>query len=290
MEDSPKLKVVIITGMSGAGKTNAVDWFEDQDYYCIDNMPPSLIKNFLELTTSVKSSIERAAFVVDIRSEEFFKDLNDTLSYLAGNSAIEYSILFIEASDAVLIRRFSETRRNHPLANGSTTAEVLQQERNMLADIKKKADNVIDTTNMKVSDFKNEMSRIFTAGGEGKAKFALNVQSFGYKYGIPDEADIVIDMRFLPNPFYVKSLKKLTGNSRKVSHYVLKTEAAKVFIDQLKAMLDMMVPNFIEQGKYHLNLALGCTGGQHRSVAMANELARVFEEMGYRVSLEHREL
>jgi UPF0042 nucleotide-binding protein len=291
MGTSGKMKVVLITGLSGAGKTNAADWFEDQGYYCIDNMPPSLIKNFLELTsfTPSASGINKAAFVVDIRSDEFFSGLHDTLEYLKKEESVEFKILFIEASNSTLIKRYNETRRNHPLSNGSTSEEVINKEREMLSELRARADYHIDTTGMKVSEFNGEMDKIF-AESRGSSAFAINIISFGYKHGIPQDTDLVFDMRFIPNPFYVQSLKHLTGKNKKVSQYVMKHEVTKQFIAQLDQMINTIAPCYKKEGKYHLNIAFGCTGGQHRSVAMAIEMANRFKKEGYRVTLEHREL
>lgn len=284
-----KMKVVIITGLSGAGKTNAADWFEDQGYYCVDNMPPALIKNFIQLTAFSINQINKAAFVVDVRGGEFFDDLSQCLDMLAKNDNIECKVLFVEASDESLIKRYSETRRNHPLAAGSTTKSVIMTEREKLSEIRNRSDYIVDTTNMKVADFKMEMERIFH-GGNVENVFAINVISFGFKHGMPLEADMIFDMRFIPNPYYVPSLKKLTGNNKKVSQYVLKQSVTKQFIKQLSEMIDMIIPSYIKEGKNHLNIAFGCTGGQHRSVTLANEMTRIFKEKGYRVTLEHKEL
>lgn len=284
-----KMKVVIVTGLSGAGKTNAADWFEDQGYYCVDNMPPALIKNFIELTFFSNKQINKAAFVVDVRGGEFFTDLSECLDFLQRNESIECKVLFIEASNETLIKRYNETRRNHPLSEGSTTREVIEQERDKLETLRNRADYILDTTSMKVTQFKIEMEKLFVAM-EKESAFAINVTSFGYKHGIPMETDLVFDMRFIPNPYYVPSLKKLTGNNKKVSQYVLKHEISQEFIEQISGLIDTIIPYYMKEGKYHLNMAFGCTGGQHRSVAMANEMVRLFESKGYRVTLGHRDL
>ncbi|MEE0741075.1 MAG: RNase adapter RapZ [Emergencia sp.] len=284
-----KMNVVIVTGLSGAGKTNAADWFEDQGYYCVDNMPPALIKNFIELTVFSNKQIENAAFVVDVRGGEFFTDLSECLDYLEKSENIDFRILFVEASDETLIKRYNETRRNHPLSAGSTTREVIEKEREQLLELRKRADFVLDTTNMKVSGLKLEMEKLFVSE-QPESTFSINVTSFGYKHGIPMEADLVFDMRFIPNPYYVPSLKKLTGNNKKVFQYVMKHQIAKEFAEQLHHMIGTIVPCYIKEGKYHLNIAFGCTGGQHRSVTMANNMAEVFRQDGYRVTLDHRDL
>lgn len=284
-----KMKVVIVTGLSGAGKTHAADWFEDHGYYCVDNMPPSLILNFVELAMISGSRIDKAAFVVDVRGGEFFRDFNNCLETLEHYDGIDFKILFIEASDSTLVKRYNETRRNHPLSTGAATVEIIRKERNTLRELREHADYIIDTTRLKVAGLNSELDRIFDEGRE-ESSFAINIMSFGYKYGIPIEADMVFDMRFIPNPYYVSSLKKLTGNNKKVSQYVLKHQIAQAFIKTLREMINEMAPHYIKEGKYHLNLAFGCTGGQHRSVATANKMAEIFKEDGYRVNLEHRQL
>lgn len=284
-----KMNVVIVTGLSGAGKSNAADWFEDQGYYCVDNMPPALIRNFIQLTAYSSAPIRSAAFVVDVRGGAFFTDLNQSIDYLQQIEAIDCRVLFVEASDETLIKRYNETRRNHPLSEGSTTREVIEQEREKLSDLRQRADYIIDTTNMKVAGFKLEMERLFIKD-EPKSAFAVNVISFGYKHGIPLETDLVFDMRFIPNPYYVPSLKKLTGNNKKVFQYVMKQDIAKTFAVRLEEMTDDIIPCYMKEGKYHLNIAFGCTGGQHRSVTMANHMAEVFRKKGYRVTLSHRDL
>lgn len=198
-------------------------------------------------------------------------------------------MLFIEASDETLIKRYNETRRTHPLTEGSTTREVIEKEKDKLAELRRRADFIIDTTNMKVAGFKLEMEKLFVAM-EQESSFSINVTSFGYKHGIPMETDLIFDMRFIPNPYYVPSLKKLTGNNKKVFQYVMKYDISQTFASQLRQMINTIVPCYVKEGKYHLNIAFGCTGGQHRSVAMANKMSQVFEEDGYRVTLQHRDL
>ena len=290
MNEEGKIEVVIVTGLSGAGKTQAADWFEDHGYYCIDNMPPSMIGNFLELEAFENRSIQKVAFVVDMRSHHFLEGLAEAIDKLKESQTIEHSILFIEASDDTLGKRYNETRRTHPLNKngGVTTREVVQKERELLDPFRKIADHIIDTTHMKQADLFAEMSRIYE-GLDGGRKFAVNIMSFGYKFGIPQGVDMVLDMRFIPNPFYIPSLKKLTGHNKKVAQFVLKQEVTKAFLKELDEMMKTLVPHYMKEGKYSLNIAVGCTGGQHRSVAVANELGRMFTEEGYRVSVEHRE-
>jgi RNase adapter protein RapZ len=281
------MKVIIITGLSGAGKTQAVNFLEDFGYYCIDNMPPALIKNFIDLVLSEQSDIEKAAFVVDIRGGEFFGDLQSAIDQLK-ESRTDYKVLFLDTTDDVLVQRFSETRRVHPMTGKATTLETLAKEREMLEDIKKSADYIIDTSRMKAADLRNKLNEIFSSERTLNT-FVINIISFGFKKGIPLTADMVLDVRFLPNPFYVKSLKKLTGNSQKVKAFVLKQEESLGYINRVVEMVEDIIPSFEREGKNHLNLAFGCTGGQHRSVVVANEIARIFREHGRIVTLEHRE-
>jgi len=281
------MKVIIITGLSGAGKTQAVNFLEDFGYYCIDNMPPALIKNFIDLVLSEQSDIEKAAFVVDIRGGEFFGDLQSAIDQLK-ESQTDYKVLFLDTTDDILVQRFSETRRVHPMTGKAITLDTLVKERQMLEDIKKTADYIIDTSRMKSADLKNKLNEIFSTERTLNT-FVINVISFGFKKGIPLTADMVMDVRFLPNPFYVKSLKKLTGNSKKVKAFVLKQEESMEYINRVVEMVENIIPSFEREGKNHLNLAFGCTGGQHRSVVVANEVAKIFRDHGRIVTIEHRE-
>ena len=283
------MEVVIITGLSGAGKTKAADWFEDKGYYCIDNMPPALIKNFIDLSLTGAKSIKKAAFVIDVRGGSFFGDLQASIAGLERDENVDFKILFIEASNETLIRRYNESRRIHPLSTAAITSEVIEEERKKLAELRTHATYIIDTSTLKVAELNSELDRLF-ARGEAGDSFILNFMSFGYKHGIPLEADWVLDVRFIPNPYYVPSLKPLTGNNKKVSQYVLKQDIAKEFINRLVEIIKRLIPCYIKEGKYSLTVALGCTGGHHRSVAIANEVYRIFSEEGRRVSLEHRDL
>lgn len=283
------MKVVIISGLSGAGKTRAADWFEDQGYYCIDNMPPQLVKNFLELSLQSDNHIEKAAFVADVRGGEFFDELETCVDALQKMEGVDSTLLFVEASINTIVKRYNETRRMHPLTGGRATAKVIEEEKEMLEGVRNKADYILDTTHMKVSDFNLQLAKIIL-GDEGESSFNINLTSFGYKYGIPTESDIQVDMRFIPNPYYVKSLRKLTGNNKKVSSYVLKFDITQKFLSDFTDMVQNLIPGYIREGKYHLNIAVGCTGGHHRSVAVANELGRVFKEKGFRVTVTHRDL
>ena len=282
------MNTVIVTGLSGAGKTQAMNCLEDLGYYCVDNMPPALIKSFVQLAAGESTPIEKAAFAVDVRGGELFADMEKALEDLEA-SGINYKILYLEASELVLIRRYSETRRQHPLARGESTLEGLKRETEMLKNLRARADYIIDTSNMKVARLWEEVKDLITSG-ESEKTFVLNVMSFGYKRGMPLGADMVFDMRFVPNPYYVKSLRSLTGNNKKVRDYVMKQEVARDFMDRTEKMLLDLIPYYRKEGKYSLNLAFGCTGGQHRSVSAANEMADRLRAKGKRVTVEHRDL
>ena len=281
------MKAIIVTGLSGAGKTQAIDCLEDMGYYCIDNMPPALIKSFIDLTGKGKG-IDKAAFVIDVRGGRLFDDLKDSLEELK-REAVDYKILFLEASDRTLLRRYNETRRNHPLSEGGPVAAGLARERERLEVLRKEANYVIDTSNMKSAQLWSEIKHLLTSGENNKS-FIINIMSFGYKRGTPMAADMVFDMRFIPNPYYVKSLRPLTGNNAKVSKYVLKHKITDEFLQKAMDMIEMLIPFYIKEGKYSLNVCIGCTGGHHRSVAVANELPRRLQDSGKRTTLEHRDL
>ncbi len=282
------MKTIIISGLSGAGKSTAINCMEDLGYYCIDNMPPALVKNFMELVKKGSSDIDKAAFVMDARGGEFFREIRDCLNELK-RGGVDYKLVFLEASDDVLIRRFNETRRAHPLSGNGPTIKGITKERELLADIRKAADFVLDTSNMKNAKLKDELVKI-AESDEETGIFTINIESFGYKNGLPLNADIVLDMRFVPNPYYVPSLKKLTGNSKRVRDYVLRHDEVQRFVADITKLINNMIPCYVREGKYNLNIAFGCTGGQHRSVVMANEFARILEHEGKRVTLTHRDL
>lgn len=282
------MKIVIVTGFSGAGKTQAINCLEDLGYYCIDNMPPALIANFLDLTANGTAPIEKAALVIDVRGGEFFTDAKETITRLKESEG-DYTVIFLEASKEVLVRRFNETRRSHPLSDQGNPTKGIEREMELLSDIRKLADVVIDTSNMKSSRLKEEIKSIIESevGVDG---FIVNISSFGFKHGVPQDADFIFDVRFIPNPFYVASLKHLTGNNKKVQDYVMKFEETKEFVESLYGMIDKIIPCYVREGKYHLNLAFGCTGGQHRSVTLANVFAERMKSDGRHITLTHREL
>lgn len=282
------MQLIIVTGFSGAGKSQAINCLEDLGYYCIDNMPPTLIKNFIELAGRGKTAIEKAALVVDVRGGEFFGDAKQSLEELKKQDT-DCKIIFLEADPKVLIRRYNETRRTHPLSDGGSTEDGINKEIDLLSGIRKSADFVIDTSNMKSARLKQEIKAIIDSGKNSDA-FMINIKSFGYKYGIPLDADLVFDMRFIPNPFYVATLKPLSGNNKKVQEFVMKHEESKRFVESVSKLIDDMIPCYIREGKYHLNIAFGCTGGHHRSVTMANVFAEKFKAEGRSITLEHRDL
>lgn len=283
------MRVVIITGMSGAGRSKAADWFEDQGYYCVDNMPPELINSFLELATADGNNIEKVAFVADLRSRSFFDTLAKTIDELREHKDVNLSVLFMEASVTEIIRRFNEVRRSHPLTGAEANEAVIEEEKAKLKEIKKKTDFILDTTNLKPAELNAELDRLIL-GGRGSSNFSVNISSFGFKYGIPGEVDVMFDVRFIPNPFWVPSLKKLTGKNKKVSDFVFKHEIATEFVERTHELISSMIPGYINEGKYHLNIGFGCTGGHHRSVAIANALAEKFKADGLRVRVTHRDL
>lgn len=282
------MEFVIITGMSGAGKSQTIKVLEDINYYCMDNMPPALLPNFAELCKSSSKEVNKVAVVADIRGGIFFKDLFNSLDELK-NMGIQYSILFLDASDDELVKRYKEQRRPHPLSTTGTIVDGIRDERLSLEEVKKRSDYIIDTTNMKLGRLKEELLSIFV---QGNITYNLNitVMSFGYKYGLPQDSDLVFDVRFLPNPFYIESLKNFTGNDKNVQDYVMGFDTTAIFIAKLKDMLLFLLPHYIKEGKSNLVLSIGCTGGKHRSVTISNKIASILSEENYRVMLNHRDV
>jgi len=284
-----KMKVVIITGMSGAGRSRAADWFEDQGYYCLDNIPPALIKHFLEMARANGNQINKVAFVIDARSTDFFTKAVKAIEQLKTDSDIELTVVYLQANAKTIVKRYNEVRRSHPLTGSEASLAVIEEEIDKLKEIKQKSDYIIDTTDLKVPELHAELDKIIL-GGTGASNFAINICSFGFKYGIPSEADIMFDVRFLNNPYWVPSLKKLSGKNKKVVDYVFKDPLAEQFVEQMHATINILMPGYIEQGKYHLNVAFGCTGGHHRSVAIAEAIAASFKDEKVRVKVSHRDL
>ncbi len=279
---------IIVTGLSGAGKSQVINCLEDIGYYCIDNMPPFLIKDFMHLVIQGKKTITKAAFVMDIRSGEYFDEFVSGLDNM-DKSNFHYMILFLEASDEVLIRRYKESRREHPLAAGEgTILKSIHAERKRLSEIRKRADCILDTSTMKTAQLREEVRNLVANGNE--TRFTITLQSFGYKYGIPLDADMVFDVRFLPNPYYVQSLKALTGNNQKVRDYVTRFPESESFIKKVHELINELIPSFLKEGKANLVIAFGCTGGQHRSVTMANVFTELFKQDGWRVLTIHKDV
>ncbi len=284
------MRFIIITGMSGAGKGTASKMLEDMGYFCVDNLPVPLIPKFAELISVPGAEITKAALGVDIRSGQSFKELEQVLKDLDAGG-FEYEILFLECSDEVLINRFKESRRFHPLSgsNGRVDQGIFL-EREMLSFLKKRADYIIDTSHMLTRELKVELEKIFVQN-EVYNNLFITIMSFGYKYGVPSDADLVFDVRFLPNPYYIEALRPQNGNDPAVRDYVMDNENARTFLNKLVDLVNFLIPNYIAEGKTQLVIAIGCTGGKHRSVVLANELyAALGREEGYGVRIEHRDI
>ena len=281
------LQVVIITGMSGAGKTVAVQSFEDLGYFVIDNMLPNLAEKFADVIQNA-AEFDKMAMVMDSRSQEFYDQILTCIQRLKSRTDLQVEILFLDASDVELVSRYKETRRLHPLSRQGGVLEGIQKERALLSDLKSQADVVIDTTELTPRNLRVRIDDYF---GDGQtSSFFVEVMSFGFKYGLPLDADIVMDARFLPNPFYLPELKHLTGNDQPVQDYVMQSQLAKDFYSHLKALLKVALPGYIQEGKSSLTIAIGCTGGQHRSVTIANRLNQDLRKDGYTVNLHHRDV
>jgi UPF0042 nucleotide-binding protein len=283
------MRFLIVTGLSGAGKTEAIRCLEDIGYFCIDNMPPTLIPKFAEACFKTDGKIDRIALVIDIRGGEFFGDLFESLVYLKEHG-YQYEILYLEASDEVLVKRYKESRRKHPLSPDGRVINGIQKERNLLREVRQRADHVIDTSRLKSRELKDEIFKIYSEEGRVESEFAVTVLSFGFKYGIPVDSDLVFDVRFLPNPFYIPELKEQSGNDASVKEYVMGHNVTQEFVAKLSDMLDFLIPSFIAEGKRQLIVSIGCTGGRHRSVAIANAIFEKLRDAGLRVNIEHRDI
>lgn len=281
------MRFVIITGLSGAGKSQALKSMEDMGFFCIDNFPPALIPKLADLFYDSKD-IDKVALGMDLRGGQFFKDIFSALDYLKKNK-YDYEIIFLEASNEVLIKRFKETRRKHPLSDGGTVLIGIEDERQKLTDIRRMANSIIDTTNLTASQLKQQLFEIFIEGRKFKG-IIINVVSFGYKYGIPLDADLVFDVRFLPNPYYIDELRPLTGNDEKVRNYVMKWDEAKQFLNKLEDMIKFLLPFYIREGKSQLVIAIGCTGGKHRSITISNAIYELLKKRDYSVVINHRDI
>lgn len=278
------MRFVIVTGMSGAGKSTALKMLEDVGYFCIDNLPLALLPKLVEILRVPSTEFNKVALGIDIRGGQNFTDLEEMLK------DVSYEMLFLDSGDSVLVKRYKETRRTHPLANEGNIWEGLEKERRVLEPIKKNADYIIDTSLLLTRELKRELQKIFVDSQEYKNLY-LTVVSFGFKYGIPNDADLVFDVRFLPNPYYIEELRPKTGNDPEIQEYVMNNGKAEAFLDKLQDMLEFLVPQYIAEGKHQLVIAIGCTGGKHRSVTLANALYHYFEKSNeYGVRIEHRDI
>ena len=280
------LSVVFITGLSGSGKSNAIKCFEDLGFFCVDNLPTALLPKFTELCAQSGNEINRVAIGIDVRERGFFKNFLEILDELKKeNYAIE--ILFLEASDEALVRRFSETRRPHPLAKNGSVIDGIRLEREMLSELRKRADKIIDTTNYSVHQLKEILNKYYLES-EGR-KLTISFISFGYKFGIPYDVDLIFDVRFMQNPNFVKELKLLKGSDKRVIDYILKFQEAKAFLEKLYEFLKFLIPMYEKEGKSYLTIGIGCTGGRHRSVAVSEILKGYLEKEGYSLNIKHRD-
>ena len=264
------MRFVIVTGISGAGKISALKIFEDSGFYCADNLPIELINNFADLVFAENSEKNKVAIGVDIRSGARLDKMNDVLKELKEKEQ-EYEILFLDCNNDTLVKRFKETRRSHPMGDQDSVYNEIEEEREKLAFLKEQADYIIDTSNLLIRDLRKEIENIFIKDKEYNNLF-VTILSFGFKYGVPADCDLVFDVRFLPNPYYEPKLKKKTGEDKDVQDFVLNSPVSEIFIDKLFDMFDFLIPNYIDEGKNQLVIGIGCTGGHHRSVTVANEL------------------
>ena len=283
------MRFVIVTGMSGGGKSTALRMLEDVGFYCVDNLPVPLIEKFVELIAMPNSEVGKVALGLDVRADQPFEDAQKVLEKLKENG-YSFEILFMEASDQVLLKRYKETRRMHPLSPDGRVEDGILKERKILQDIRSKADYVIDTSKLLTRELKEEIDRIFVKNEEYNS-LMITILSFGFKHGIPADADLVFDVRFLPNPFYIDELKYKTGNDKEVQDYVMSFPEAETFIDKLCDMLSFLIPNYVKEGKYQLVIGIGCTGGKHRSVTLAYRLySRLKNKGNYGLKIAHRDV
>lgn len=286
-EEINKMHVLIITGLSGAGKTQTINCLEDLGYYCVDNMPPALLRKFIELSLQSEGKIDKVALVIDVRGGDFFHNLSQSLNEMEENH-LAYEILFLEASDEVLVRRFKESRRRHPLAPGDRLLDAIRMERNILSELRGRANVILDTSDTSPRQLKEKITELYS--GSLTAGFTINVVSFGYKMGVPLDCDIMMDVRFLPNPFYDPLMTKQTGEDAEVIQYVLGSEITKSFNRRYLNLLRFLIPHYIQEGKTNLAISIGCTGGQHRSVVLANYFGQQLKKQGYNVIVRHRDI
>lgn len=282
------MKFVVVTGMSGGGKSTAQKMLEDVGFYCVDNLPVSLLKKFVELISAPNNENTKVALGLDVRADQSFEEVTLLLNELK-QEGYQFEILFMDADESALIKRYKESRRVHPLAEDGRIEEGVRKERKILETIRRNADYVIDTSDLLTRELKAELDRIFVQNEEYNS-LMVTVMSFGFKKGIPSDADLVFDVRFLPNPYYIEELKHMTGNDKPVRDFVMQAEEAEVFLQKLTEMVEFLIPNYVKEGKNRLVIAIGCTGGQHRSVTLANELYERMKDGGqYGMKLYHRD-
>lgn len=281
------MKFVIVTGLSGSGKSEAMKALEDMGFYCVDNLPPALISKFAELCYQPNSSIDKVALGIDIRGRKFFETLYESLSYLEKEN-YKYEILYLDCSDDVLLKRYKMTRRNHPLSNNIQISDGIKVERKILENLRGNATCIIDTTSMKPKDLKEEIIKLYTTEDDN-ANLIISVVSFGFKHGIPSDCDLMFDVRFLPNPYYIEDLRPKTGDDKEVRDYVMNSKISEEFYEKLGDIIQFLVPQYIEEGKQHLTIGIGCTGGRHRSVTISNLIYDDLVNKGYRVVKKHRD-
>ncbi|MCG9479940.1 MAG: RNase adapter RapZ [Actinomycetia bacterium] len=284
-----KVNLIIITGLSGAGKTEALNYFEDAGYYCIDNLPASLLLNLIDFFSVSHKSISNIAVAIDLRSGYFFDHIHKALEQLKQRN-ISYRILFLEASKSVIVNRYSLTRRKHPLVEYGDIGKGVEQEIEKMHKLRKKSDLIIDTTLLSAKELRMAITERMVTGIKKSDLLQISVISFGYKYGLPDNVDMVMDVRFLPNPFYDENLKDLNGTNKQVIDFVLSRNETKRFLRMLEKMLDFLIPNYIEEGKSYLGIGIGCSGGKHRSVVLSEKISDYLRIKGYSVKITHKDI
>ncbi|MDR7419204.1 MAG: RNase adapter RapZ [Armatimonadota bacterium] len=284
-----RVQFVIITGLSGAGKSTALKVFEDLGFFCVDNLPPALLPKFADLCLHSDEKIRRVALGIDIRGGEFFDDLFSAVREVA-RRGLRADILFLDAADDVLVRRFKETRRKHPLAQSGSTLAGIRAERRRLEAVKGAAHRIVDTSRLSVKELRDEIASAYLDRRAPSRTLEISVVTFGYKYGIPIDADLLFDVRFLPNPHYQDQLRSLPGTDARVKRFVMQHDETREYLDHFYAFAGYLLPHFVSEGKTHLTIGLGCTGGRHRSVVLGEVVARHFRGLGYRVRVRHRDL
>ena len=283
------MRFVVVTGMSGAGKSTALKMLEDMGYFCVDNLPIPLLPGFVQMLQNTDTEMKKVALGLDVRSGQDLSGLKENLEAM-DRDRIGYELLFLDANDAVLVKRYKETRRQHPLSGSGRVDTGIAKEREKILFLKMKATYILDTSKMLTRELRIELEKIFV-DGQSFCNLYITVMSFGFKYGIPQDADLVFDVRFLPNPYYIDTLREKTGNEAEVQDYVMQNDKGRIFLDKLKDMMEFLIPNYILEGKNQLVIAIGCTGGKHRSVTLANALYQILDkEESYGVRIEHRDI